>query len=424
MFNVLKRKSIWISMLVATILIGLFAFAQVGARSTVKVRHLPLALVVNDTGKDAKNVVKKLRKESHKKSAEIKWVNVTHTSELTKGFASGKYYGAVVIHSGFTKAINQQTDYLKGKIITQKLAALVVKTPVAAKTAPFQQQKALANSLTKKTPEQAKISLYVSQGSNMTVATILTTALPKMTDHLNQKISNEYITVANKSGLTLSPQDWSKLQTPIHTTLIKRNKVSTKEISGMAPFLVTIFCWLGSLIASLLNWRDHSKNEKKRTDGRLSLTSVTSQLISGIAIVTAIAVSVYFFTKVCYSVPIHDPKQFLLMIGGISFVFYLLQSAVLDLLGLKGWPLLLIIWIGSMAVITFIPQMLSPFYHNYVYDITPIRFAYDLILNQMYITDASITGPSMLSLLYIGIASIFAMYASTLIKKRKKDSLA
>ncbi len=112
------------------------------------------------------------------------------------------------------------------------------------------------------------------------------------------------------------------------------------------------------------------------------------------------------------------------MIGGISFVFYLLQSAVLDLLGLKGWPLLLIIWIGSMAVITFIPQMLSPFYHNYVYDITPIRFAYDLILNQMYITDASITGPSMLSLLYIGIASIFAMYASTLIKKRKKDSLA
>ena len=77
-----------------------------------------------------------------------------------------------------------------------------------------------------------------------------------------------------------------------------------------------------------------------------------------------------------------------------------------------------------MAVITLIPHMLSPFYHNYVYDIRPIRFAYDLILNQMYITDALITGPSMLSLLYIGIASIFAMYASTLIKKRKKDSLA
>lgn len=77
-----------------------------------------------------------------------------------------------------------------------------------------------------------------------------------------------------------------------------------------------------------------------------------------------------------------------------------------------------------MAVITFIPQMLSPFYHNYVYDITPIRFAYDLILNQMYITDASITGSSMLRLLYIGIASIIAMYGSTLIKKRQAGGLA
>ncbi|TOY85229.1 hypothetical protein DIS15_05400 [Levilactobacillus brevis] len=424
MLNVFKRKNIWISMLVAAILIGLFAFAQVGARSTVKVRHVPLALVVNDNGKDAKNVVKKLRKESHGKNSEIKWINANRTNELTKGFASGKYYGAVVIHSGFTKAINQQADYLKGKIITQKLDALMVKTPLATETAPFQQQKAVANSLTQKTPAQAKVSLYISQGSNVTVANILTTALPKLTDRLNQKISNEYITVANKSGLTLSPQDWSKLQTPIHTTLIKRNQVSTKEVSGMAPFLVTIFCWLGSLIASLLNWRDHSKNEKKRRDGRLSLTGVTSQLISGVAIVTAIAVSVYFFTKVCYDVPIHDPQQFLLLIGGISFVFYLLQSAVLDLLGLKGWPLLLIIWIGSMAVITFIPQMLSPFYHNYVYDLTPIRFAYDLILNQMYITDASLTGSSMLNLLYIGIASIAVMYGSTLIKRHKESQIA
>ncbi|KLD57728.1 hypothetical protein WP50_31565 [Lactiplantibacillus plantarum] len=104
--------------------------------------------------------------------------------------------------------------------------------------------------------------------------------------------------------------------------------------------------------------------------------------------------------------------------------FYLRQLGVVYLRQLKGWPLLLIIWIGSMAVITFIPQMLSPFYHNYVYDITPIRFAYDLILNQLFITDASIPGPSIWVLRYLRMISIFAMYASTLIKKRKKDSLA
>jgi len=190
----------------------------------------------------------------------------------------------------------------------------------------------------------------------------------------------------------------------------------------MAPFLITIFCWLGSLIFSLLNWRDHSKNEMKRTDGRLSVTSVTSQLISGLAIATVIAVSIYFFIKVCYAVPVHNPQNFLLLMGFIAFVFYALQSTVLDLLGLKGWPLLLVIWIGSMGVITFIPQMLSPFYHNYVYDITPIRFANDLITNQMYIRDASITGSSMMALLYLGLASVAVMYGSTLIRKAKKTA--
>lgn len=422
MLNVFKRKNIWLGMLAAIIIIGLFAFAQVGARSTVKLHHLPLALVVNDQGKDTKNVVKTLQNESHRKNAEIKWVKVKRTSSLTKGFAERKYYGAVVINSGFTQAINQQTRYLKGKVITKKLDVLAAKTPALTETQPFQQQKVVAGSLTSKLPEQAKISLYVSQGSNVTAANVLMTALPEMTNRLNQKITNQYNRIATKSGLTLTSQEWSSLQTPINATMTKRNSVSTKEISGMAPFLITIFCWLGSLIFSLLNWRDHSKNEMNRSDGRLSITSVTSQLISGIAIATVIAVSIYFFIKVCYSVPVHDPQNFLLLMGFIAFVFYALQSAVLDLLGLKGWPLLLVIWIGSMGVITFIPQMLSPFYHNYVYDITPIRFANDLITNQMYIRDASITGSSMMALLYLGLASVAVMYGSTLIRKAKKTA--
>jgi len=422
MLNVFKRKNIWLGMLAAIIIIGLFAFAQVGARSTVKLHHLPLALVVNDQGKDTKNVVKTLQNESHRKNAEIKWVKVKRTSSLTKGFAERKYYGAVVINSGFTQAINQQTRYLKGKVITKKLDVLAAKTPALTETQPFQQQKVVAGSLTSKLPEQAKISLYVSQGSNVTAANVLMTALPEMTNRLNQKITNQYNRIATKSGLTLTSREWSSLQTPINATMTKRNSVSTKEISGMAPFLITIFCWLGSLIFSLLNWRDHSKNEMKRTDGRLSITSVTSQLISGLAIATVIAVSIYFFIKVCYSVPVHDPQNFLLLMGFIAFVFYALQSAVLDLLGLKGWPLLLVIWIGSMGVITFIPQMLSPFYHNYVYDITPIRFANDLITNQMYIRDASITGSSMMALLYLGLASVAVMYGSTLIRKAKKTA--
>ncbi|WP_143461941.1 YhgE/Pip domain-containing protein [Levilactobacillus enshiensis] len=414
MLQVFKRKNIWLTILASIFLIATFAFAQVGARSTAKVRHLPIALVVNDTGTSAHTLSQKLLRENRQTNAKIKWITVHHQSELAKGFASGRYYGAMVIHSGFGQALTTQQTYLKDKIVTAKLTALATKTPALAQTASFQAKQAQVRALGETQPQTARISLYVSQGNNATVANLLTTALPQLVTRLNQQIATKYQRVATTANLALTATDWGKLQTPIHTTLVTRNPLSTKKLSGMAPMLITIFCWIGSLIASLLNWRDHKKFEPQRTDGRLSVTSVTSQILSGTVLASAIALTIYVFTKVCYGVPIAQPIPFLLLIGFISFVFLMLQTAILDTLGLKGWPILLVIWIISMGVITFVPQMLSPFYQHAVYDWTPIRFAYDLITKQLYLQDASLWGSSFATLLGIGVAAISCMYASTL----------
>lgn len=422
MFTVYKRKNIWLAFIVAILLIGVFAFAQVGARSTAKVRHLPLALVVNDSGASAQNVAHQLRRTNSHDDAKIKWITVQNQSSLTKGFANNKYYGALVIHSGFSNALTSQTTFLKGKVMTQKLTALATKTPAIAQTQPFKQKALLAKIFSQSTPASAKVSLYVSQGSNATVASLLTSALPQLVTTLNQQISSKYAQVATKANLNLSAQDWTHLQTPITSRLIKRNPISTKTINGMAPMIITILCWVGTLVASLMNWRDHRKFETRRSDGRLSLTSISSQLISGMLLATVIAGAVYFFTKICYGMPLPQPTEFLLLTGFISFVFYLIQSATLDLLGLKGWPLLLILWIGSMAVITFVPQMLSPFYRHYVYDWTPIRFAYDLFTKQMYLHDATLTGATLTTLLVIGLVAVGLMYGSVFLKRKPQTN--
>ncbi|VDG31063.1 putative membrane protein [Lactobacillus plantarum ZJ316] [Lactiplantibacillus mudanjiangensis] len=102
MLTVFKRKSIWLAILVGTILIGLFAFAQVGARSSVKIRHLPVALVVADHGTQAKKVAHQLRRTNSESDAKIKWITVKKTADLTDGFANSRYYGALVIHNGFS----------------------------------------------------------------------------------------------------------------------------------------------------------------------------------------------------------------------------------------------------------------------------------------------------------------------------------
>lgn len=419
MLTVFKRKSIWLAILVGTILIGLFAFAQVGARSSVKIRHLPVALVVADHGTQAKKVAHQLRRTNSESDAKIKWITVKKTANLTDGFANSRYYGALVIHNGFSADLQRQANYLKGQLITQKLTAMATKQPAVAMIAPFQQQKQLAKALTAQTPQAANVTLYVSQGNNITVANLLTTALPQLVTHLNQTLTGKYQQVANKANLTLTAANWSQLQTPIKSNLVKRNPVSEKQLSGMAPFIITILCWIGCLVSSLINWRDHISHESRRTDGRLSMTSVTSQLITGLLIAGGTALAIYSFVKLIYGMPIQDSTQFIWLTGGISFVFYLIQTAVLDLAGLKGWPLLLVIWIGSMGVITFVPQMLSNFYRQFVYNVTPIHFAYELINNQLYLQNAPITGAALTVMMIIGLSAIVLMYSSTLIKGRQ-----
>lgn len=417
MLTIFKKKDLYIGLLVSFLVIGLFAFAQVGARSTVKVRHLPLALVVNDHGSAAQKVVQKLQDVGDHRDATIKWVAVKHTSQLTKGFAAGKYYGAVVLHSGFSQALRQQVTYLKGQVMTQELTAITTKAPLMAQAKPFQQQQAVARTLVAHAPQQARLTLYVSQGNNAVIASQLMTRLPQLATQMNQTIAKRYGQVATQAKLPLTAQQWADLQTPINVTLVKRNSVSTKMLSGMAPMIITIFAWLGSLLASFLSWRAHRKFEQRRNDGYLSASSVTSQLIAGLVIAMSVAGTIYFFTKVCYGMPIPQPVQFFWLTTLISLVFYLLQTAVLNLLGIKGWPLLLVIWIGSMAVITMVPQMLSPFYQDFVYNWTPIRFAYDLFTNQLYLRDATVTGQPLRLLLAIGAGSILGMYGSTLLRK-------
>lgn len=420
MFTAFKRKNLWLTILAAIVLIGTFAFAQVGARSTAKVKHLPIALVVNDTGTNTRKLTRKLLRENHQADATIKWIIVRHTSSLTSGFANGHYYGAVVIHSGFNRALTQQQSVLKGKIMQKKLTTIATQMPAISQTPDFKAKQQLARQMSQQSSQSARVSLYISQGNNATVSSLLTTALPQLVTRLNQQLATKYQQAAAESQLALSATDWSHLQTPIHANLIKRNSLSTSKLSGMAPMLITIFCWIGSLIASLLNWRDHKKNETRRTDGRLSVTSITSQILTGAFIATTIAFTIYFFTKICYHMPITQPTQFLLLIGFVSFVFLMLQTAILDTLGLKGWPLLLVIWIISMGVITFVPQMLSPFYQHAVYDWTPIRFAYDLITKQLYLKDATLYGASLTTLIGIGIGSILAMYGSTCFKRKAR----
>lgn len=119
MFDVIRSKRYWLALLLVGAIIGIFSFALIGVRNSVKVKQIPVALVNEDKGILSNKFESKLRKKFNGKDSKIKWV-----SPQKNGFNNQKYYGAFIIRSGFSKELQQQNESLKAQIISQKLTTL------------------------------------------------------------------------------------------------------------------------------------------------------------------------------------------------------------------------------------------------------------------------------------------------------------
>lgn len=100
------------------------------------------------------------------------------------------------------------------------------------------------------------------------------------------------------------------------------------------------------------------------------------------------------------------------------FVFYLLQTCILDWTGFIGWPLIMLF---SMGVISYHKEMLTPLYLNGIYSWTPLRFTMDAYTNSLYIHGSSATmSTDFMVLGLIGLGSLILIYLSSLLKRTEK----
>ncbi len=234
---------------------------------------MPVAVLDESNGKASQQIKNNLTYQPKDKNTKIKWIVVHSRKQLRQGYNDKKYYGAVIIKKNFSANITAYTKRLQALIGQQKLAALIKKTPAAAKTTKVKtQEKAFAAAL-QQPAQQAGISFQINQGMNTSAATLLTTAFTKMGAQLNTKLGAKLTGAVQKSGIALSSANWKSLSNPVKTTTTTVNKIPNKSVSGMAPFLMTVFAWLGALISSLLLWREHKKNGPKQESGQESFVS-------------------------------------------------------------------------------------------------------------------------------------------------------
>ena len=144
-------------------------------------------------------------------------------------------------------------------------------------------------------------------------------------------------------------------------------------------------------------------------------------MVTGIVMSVVASLTIYFFAHTLFGVPVPDTGSFLLLLMFNIFIFYLLQTCILNWAGFAGWPILILIMLLSMGVVSYPKEMLSPFFLNGIYSWTPLRFAIDLFTNNLYISRSSATSATdYIVLSSIGVVALVLIYLSSLLKRKEK----
>ncbi|POH07167.1 hypothetical protein BGL34_07035 [Fructilactobacillus lindneri] len=406
MFDVIRSKRYWLALLLVGAIIGIVSFALIGIRNSVKVKQIPVALVNEDKGTLSNKIESKLRKKFNGKDSKIKWV-----SPQKDGFNDQKYYGAFIIRPGFSKELQQQNESLKAQIISQKLTTLQKKEelPDSAKSQLLQ-----AKFVTQKPVHPAQIKISINQGMNAQISQLLSQALPQIANALSSRISAQQQSVLSKNKINLSAKSWDLVSTPISVSTHESNKIEKNTVNGTAPMLLVALAWFSALILSLILWREHTKRSASKF---LNATTITSQLITGLVASILSATVGFLFVNVCFNLTIPNPINFIGLMSISIFVFYLIITCVLDLLGFAFYPLLLVVWFLASSVMSYAPEALDPLYRKGIYSWVPMRFSMQTLTNTLYFHNgSSTTMSSLLVLLIYGFVAAILMYSSGYLK--------
>ncbi|MFT8548832.1 ABC transporter permease [Liquorilactobacillus satsumensis] len=416
MWKILKSKSFWLYAVVLVVVVGFFSFAQIASRNSIKVKELPVALVNQADKQASKIIVKQLKNKFSSSDSQIKFIQVASYTALNKGFAAKKYYAALVIDKNFDNQLSLQQNYLKGLIIQEKLNK--ISNQGTAQVPQIKAQRDFAKKALANLPQAGKIKVIINQGMNAQAAQVLTNALPRLVAGLNQGIAKKIQTAIQQNGIAMNSSEWQTLSNPVKVQTKIKNKIPEKSISGMAPMIIVVLAWISSLIGSMLLWREHKKHSEHH---KFSLSLINSQILTGGVLTIIASLSIYFFSAIVFGLPIPDVPSFLGLLVFNVFIFYLLQTCVLNWLGFAGWPLIIVIWLLSAGTISYAPEMLSPLFRQWVYNWTPMRFSMEMFTNNLYIHGSVTTmQTNFLVLSLVGLVALLFIYLSSLLK-RKED---
>lgn len=392
----LKNKLLLISPIIALAVIFIFSLTLFPAVQP-QPKNLPIAIVNEDVGAEIPNqpkmnmgqtIVEMIQKTSESAKDEepaVKWVEVKSTEAVEKGLDNQEYYAALVIPNDFSV----------------KQASLQTATPTS--------------------PE---VQIFINQGMNTAASTMAGQILNGVVDNMNNTVQQQLVNGYEKQETLLTIEQATNLTLPIEKKVTNVNEVGSNSANGNAPISLFQPLWIASLASAAILFIAVSK--LPISTRKESLVTRVGQILMSAIVSLVIGFGFTWIAQGMVGLNIPDYLNTALFLTISSFSFILMILAVLSLVGIKGIAIFALLLFFGGPLLALAPEMMSPFYRDWIYSWLPMRFMIEGLRNLFYFGEGLTWNTPLSILVWIGLVSMMVILATvfkrTKVKKELLDS--
>lgn len=384
-----KNKLLLLSPVVALLVVIIFSLTLFPTVQP-QPKNLPIAIVNEDQGVEIPNqpkmnmgqtIVDNMKKAS--KSEEepaIKWVEVKNEETLQNGLNDQEYYAALVIPKDFST----------------KQASL--RTPQ---------------------PSSPEVEIFINQGMNTAASTMAGQILNSVVDNMNNNVRKQILEGLKAKGATLTADQVSNVVTPITKKVINVNETGKNSANGNSPISLFQPLWIASLASAAIIFmaiRNMPVGSRKE-----NFVLKVKQIITGAVAAVVVGFGLTWIAGGMVGLNISNFTDTALFLSITSFSFFLMISAVISLVGLKGIGIFALLLFFGAPLLLLAPEMLSPFYQDWVYSWLPMRFMIEGLREIFFFGKGLSWSTPVIVLIWIGAVSIVIILATALKRSAIKE---
>ncbi|MFC9727271.1 YhgE/Pip domain-containing protein [Bacillus cereus] len=375
-----KNKLLLLSPVIALLVVFIFSLTLFPTVQP-QPKNLPIAIVNEDQGVEIPNqpkmnmgqtIVDNMKKTSKaEEEPAVKWIEVKNKEAVQKGLNNQEYYAALVIPKDFsTKQASLRTLQ----------------------------------------PSSPELEIFINQGMNTAASTMAGQMLNGVVDNMNNTVRTQLLEGLKAKGATVTTDQAAKLVTPIVKNVKNMNEVGKNSANGNSPISLFQPLWIASLASAAIIFIAISKMPVSSRKENFLLK--VNQIVTGAIATLVIGFGLTWIADGVVGLNISNFTDTALFLSITSFSFFLMISAVLSLVGLKGIGLFALLLFFGVPLLSLAPEMLSPFYQDWVYLWLPMKFMIEGLREIFFFGKGLSWNTPVTVLVWIGIVSMVTILAT------------